>query len=142
MNGNGKVTFGAYKAGEGCSGSGICQTNPPASGDAVSVVFSYAKNNPSKLTMSFKLSDLKKKQPAQVKNFVNGQPLRFDAPYSLSDSMFSQLGVPKGAMITPQSASRVSVRGDMVVVDTTIQLPRAEGNLSFTGDEDHWQDFR
>ena len=141
MNGNGKVTFGAYKAGEGCSGSGICQVGDQAAGSAVSVVFSYAKNKPSKLTMSFKLSDLKKKQPEQVKNFVNGQPLRFDALYSLSDSMFLQLGVPKGAMITPQSANRVSVRGDMVV-DTTIQLPRAEGNLSFTGDEDHWQDFR
>lgn len=142
MNGNGKVTFGAYKAGEGCSGSGICQTNPPASGDAVSVVFSYAKENPSKLIMSFKLSDLKKKQPAQVANFVNGQPLRFDAPYSLSDPMFTQLGIPRGAMITPQSGSRVAVRGDMVVVNMTIQLPKAEGNLSFTGDEDYWQDFR
>lgn len=142
MNGNGKVTFGAYKAGEGCSGSGICQTGTQASGDAVSVVFSYAKNNPSKLIMSFKLSDLKKKQPGQVKYFADGQSYRFDAPYSLSDSMFLQLGVPKGAMITPQSASRVSVRGDMVVVEITIQLPRAEGNLSFTGDEDHWQDFR
>ena len=36
MNGNGKVTFGAYKAGEGCSGSGICQAGDQAAGSAVS----------------------------------------------------------------------------------------------------------
>lgn len=141
MNGNGRVTFGAYTAGNGCSGSGICDIRSQATEQNIPVSFTYNKNNPTSLIMSFRLSELKKKQPEQVKSFTSGQ-YRFDAQYPLSDGLFAQMGVPKGAVIAQGTVGRVAVRGDMVATEITIQLPRQEGNLSFTGNEEHWQDFR
>jgi hypothetical protein len=69
---------------------------------AIPVQFHLLKNDHSILVMSFKTTDLKKKQPNQLQYFQNGKYYKFGATFSLDRYAFKKLGVPAHARITPK----------------------------------------
>jgi len=125
------VTFGTKQDDGGpCIGAGICkesfdidsttliyQSNP----EAVTVTFQVSPDNPNVIMMSFLLSELQQKQPAQVALFnTTTSTYTFGATYVLANSAISQLNIPANAVISPNNPGQVVINGDIVTDYITI----------------------
>lgn len=92
--GSGKVTFGAYTAGQGCSGSGICQIG--AATGAI-VAFTYYEN-PDTAGGSFtNLTMLVNYEQATMNGFIGsrqGGYYKFTGGYTFDHPGDRELGVP------------------------------------------------
>jgi hypothetical protein len=92
--GSGKVTFGAYTAGQGCSGSGICQTG--AATGAI-VAFTYYENPDTSGGSFTKLTMLVNYEQATMNGFIGsrqGGYYKFTGGYTFDHPGDRELGVP------------------------------------------------
>jgi hypothetical protein len=105
------ITFG--NSSNGCVGRGVCV----ASSANIPVTFTLVSS--STLLVSFSMSDLSTYQSSQV-SYFSGSSYMFDAPYSLTSSLFSDWGLDDGAMISTSSASSLSVVSGVVTDTITI----------------------
>ncbi len=117
------VTFGQPQDNNGpCVGKGMCKESSDigtngvyaSEPEEVTVTFQLSPDNPNVLMLSFSMSELTAKQPDKAGDFVNGGSYQFDAPFSLSSSLFGALNLPPNSIILPSSQSNIAINGDFV----------------------------
>lgn len=112
------VTFGQPQAGGGgCIGKGICKTfasSATASAEAIPVKMEISSDKKT-LTLSFSKTALQNKQSAQIPFFTDPSgKYNFDAPYKLTDPIYTPLGLLTNPRIDAASTSTVTISGDMI----------------------------
>ncbi len=112
------VTFGQPQTGGGgCIGKGICKTSASAASaaaDAIPVKMEVSADKKT-LTLTFSKAALTAKQPDQVRYFTDPSGhYNFDAPYKLSDPIYTALALPPNSRIDAQSTSTVTISGDVI----------------------------
>jgi hypothetical protein len=112
------VTFGQPQMGGGsCVGKGLCKTYATpaaASADAIPVKMEVSSDKKT-LTLTFSKAALTSKQPAQVPFFSDPSgKYNFDAPYKLTDPIYTPLGLLPNPRIDAASTSTVTISGDVI----------------------------